>query len=159
MGKNSTDNAISLDKGASKSPDALASLINALCLEEKTLYPPLLLMFEIFNFNVHNCLVDSGASVNVMPLSVAKKMNAQWDKTYAQIIQLDRTCVPTIVNSRMLSSDGQVYQCINIVIVDIPKAYEVLLSKDWSIKICKDIFPQISHTYGFCTEVGIIRFR
>jgi hypothetical protein len=29
--------------------------------------PPFLLTFEIFNRNVHNCMVDSGASSNVMP--------------------------------------------------------------------------------------------
>ena len=39
----------------------------------KSKNPPFLLTFEIFNHNVHNCLVDSGASVNVMPLSVCKK--------------------------------------------------------------------------------------
>ena len=30
--------------------------------------PAFLLAFEIFNYNVHNCLVDSEASVNVMSL-------------------------------------------------------------------------------------------
>ena len=37
--------------------------------------PPFLLTFEIFNHNVHNCLVDLGALVNVMPLSVYTKIN------------------------------------------------------------------------------------
>jgi hypothetical protein len=32
--------------------------------------PPFLLTFEIFNRNMHNCMVDSGASSNVMPWSV-----------------------------------------------------------------------------------------
>ena len=39
--------------------------------------PPFLLTFEIFNWNVHNCLVDFGASSNVMPYSVCKKLNAE----------------------------------------------------------------------------------
>ena len=39
--------------------------------------PPFLLIFEIFNYNVHNCLVELGASVNVMPLLVYKKINGQ----------------------------------------------------------------------------------
>ena len=38
--------------------------------------PPFLLTFEIFNRNVHNCMVDSGASSNVMPLSVWNKLNS-----------------------------------------------------------------------------------
>ena len=38
--------------------------------KSKSKHPPFLLTFEIFNHNVHNCLVDSGALVNVMPISV-----------------------------------------------------------------------------------------
>ena len=38
---------------------------------------PFLLTFEIFTQNVHNCLVDSGASSNVMPYSVFKKLNVE----------------------------------------------------------------------------------
>ena len=33
---------------------------------------PFLLTFEIFNRNVDNCLVDSGASYNVMPYSICE---------------------------------------------------------------------------------------
>jgi hypothetical protein len=39
--------------------------------------PPFVLTFEIFNRNVHNCLVDSGASSNVMPYLVYKKLNVE----------------------------------------------------------------------------------
>ena len=39
--------------------------------------PPFLLTFKIFNHNVHNCLVDFGASSNVMPYLVCKKLNAE----------------------------------------------------------------------------------
>ena len=52
-----------------------------------------LLTFEIFNYNVHNCLADSGSSVNVMPLSVCKKINGQPKPTTQQALQLDRTAV------------------------------------------------------------------
>jgi hypothetical protein len=44
--------------------------------------PPFLLTFEIFNKNVHNCLVDSGASSNIMPYSVCKKINAEPQKFF-----------------------------------------------------------------------------
>ena len=46
-------------------------------IKYKSKNPPFLLTFEFFNHNVHDCLVDSGASVNVMPLSVCKKINGQ----------------------------------------------------------------------------------
>ena len=37
--------------------------------------PPLILTYEIFNKNVHNCLIDSGASSNIMPRIVCTKLN------------------------------------------------------------------------------------
>ena len=43
--------------------------------KSKSKHPPFLLTFEIFNHNVHNCLVNSGASVNVMPISACERIN------------------------------------------------------------------------------------
>ena len=43
--------------------------------EQKARTPPFLLNLEMLNHKVHNCLVDSGSSVNVMPLAVCKKIN------------------------------------------------------------------------------------
>ena len=51
--------------------------------------PPFLLTFEIFNRNVHNCLVESGDSSNVMPYSVWKKINDEPQICKTKIIQLD----------------------------------------------------------------------
>ena len=48
--------------------------------------PPFLLTFEIFNRNVHNCMIDSGASSNVTPLYVYKKLNATWEPFPIQIV-------------------------------------------------------------------------
>ena len=55
--------------------------------------PPFLLTFEIFKRNVHNCLVDSGTSSNVMPYSVCKKLNAEPQMSKTKIIQLDKSHV------------------------------------------------------------------
>ena len=58
--------------------------------------PAFLLTFDIFNYNVHNCLVDSRASVNVMPLSVCKQINGQPKPTTGQVLQLDRPTLKVI---------------------------------------------------------------
>jgi len=90
--------------------------------------------FEIFNCNIHNCLVDSGALANIMLLSIAKKINAQWSKTSMNIIQLNRTCLPAIGELQdviiRLSHDSRVHHCINIIFVDISEVYGLLLSRD-----------------------------
>ena len=63
------------------------------CLEDKKgkpFVPPFLLMFEVFNRNLHNCLVDSGASSNVMPQSICKTLNVNPLKSDKHVIQLDK---------------------------------------------------------------------
>jgi hypothetical protein len=58
--------------------------------------PPFLLTFEIFNRNVHNCMVDSSASSNIIPWSICQKINAEVQPSSLKIIQLDRTSVKVI---------------------------------------------------------------
>jgi hypothetical protein len=98
--------------------------------------PPFLLTFEIFNRNVHNCMVDSGKSSNVMPWSVCQKINAEVEPSSLKIIQLDRTDVKVMGELKnvliRLSSNPKVHQFIDIIVVDIPEVYGMFLSRDWS---------------------------
>lgn len=71
---------------SSNSRDIIKFVGNAINLSSNTLCALFLLSFKIFNYNFHNGLVNFGASTNVMPLSIAKKINAKWEKIDAQII-------------------------------------------------------------------------
>jgi hypothetical protein len=97
--------------------------------------PPFLLTFEIFNRNVHNCMVDSCASSNVMPWYVCQKINAKVQPSILKIIHLDRTSVKVIGELKnvliRLSSNPKVHQVIDIIVVDIPEVYGLFLSRDW----------------------------
>ena len=101
--------------------------------------PPFLLTFEILNRNVHNCLVNLGASSNVIPYSVSKNLNAKEKMCRTKIIQLDRSHVKVMGELKdvmiQLSSNSKVHLVIDVIVVDIPKAYGVNLSKDWSAKL------------------------
>ena len=101
--------------------------------------PPFLLTFEIFNRNVHNCLVDSRDSSNVMSYLVSKKLNAKPQMSKTNIIQLDRSHVKVCGELKdvliQLSSNSKVHQTIDIIVVDIPETYGVILSRDWSAKL------------------------
>jgi hypothetical protein len=98
--------------------------------------PPFLLTFEIFNRNVHNCMVDSGASSNFMPLSLCQKINAEVKPSNLNIIQLDRTNVKVIGEIKnvliRLSSNPKVHQVIDIIFFDITIVYGLFFSRDWS---------------------------
>ena len=101
--------------------------------------PPFFLTFEIFNKNIDNCLVDSGASLNVMPYLVCKKLNAQPNICKTNIILLDRSHVKVMGELKdlmiRLSSNSKVHQVIDVTVVYIPEAYGVILSRDWPTKL------------------------
>lgn len=104
----------------------------------------LLLTFEVFDYSVHNFLVDSGASINVMPLSIANKI-------FHMISELKNVLI-------YLSSDHRVHQCIYILILDILEEYGVLLRIDWSNMLQGYFAMNWSHC-GFCTRVETTRSR
>ena len=118
--------------------------------------PPFLLTYDIFNRNVHNCLVDSGAPSNVMPYSVCKNLNAESQMRKTKIIQLDRSHVNVFGELKdmliRLSSNSKVHQTIDIIVVDILEAYGVILRRDWLDKL-NNTFPMIGLIYGYHTKV------
>ena len=77
-------------------------------------------------------MVDSGASSNVMPIFVCKKMNDTWDTCPIQIVQLDRSKVKVVGRMKnvllRLSADPIIHQTIDVVIADITKTYGMCLS-------------------------------
>jgi len=62
-----------LSKMNRKPQDVNAAMIGR---KSKSMTPPFLITFEILNMNVHNCLVDYGASSTVMSYAVAKRLHA-----------------------------------------------------------------------------------
>jgi hypothetical protein len=130
---NNVNNTSNVDKVALENASKKSQ---ATSLNTRKNVPPFLLTFEIFNRNVHNCMVDSGASSNVMPWSVCQKINTEVEPSSLKIIQLDRTDVKVIGELKnvliRLSSNPKVHQVINIIVVDIPEVYGMFLSRDWS---------------------------
>eukprot|EP00253_Pinus_taeda_P031155 PITA_31155 len=101
--------------------------------------PPFLLTYEICDKNVHNCLVDLGASSNILPKSICTKLNVQPQKSVVRIVKLDRSQVEVINELNQvtirLSSNPKVCQVIDILVADIPESYGLILSRDWSEKL------------------------
>ena len=79
-------------------------------------------------------MIDSRASSNVMPYSVCKKLNAKPTPCEIQIIQLDRSKVKIIGELKgvmiRMATNPQIFQVIDIVVVDILDVYGMFLSRD-----------------------------
>ena len=74
-----------------------------------------------------------------MPLSICKKINCQSAPSQSQIVQLDRSVVKVIGEMKdvliQLFADPRVFQFIDVMLVDIPEAYGLILSRNWSMKL------------------------
>jgi hypothetical protein len=74
-----------------------------------------------------------------MPYSVCKKLNAEHWMRKTKIIQLDKSQVKVFRELKdvliRLSSNSKVHQTIDIMVVDIPEAYGVILRRYWSTKL------------------------
>ena len=133
--------------------------------ESKCKHPPFLLTFEIFNHNVHNYLVESGASVNAMPISICKRINGHPKPSTWRVVQLDRTYVKVMGEMEdvlvRLESNDKVCQVINIMVADIPDAYGLVLSRDWSAKLNGYFTSEWSHLWfpykGSPNQIKILR--
>jgi hypothetical protein len=133
----------STNLGEGPSPEDLNDKpnVNSCYLDKrgKPFVPPFLLTFEVFNINLHNCLVDSGASYNVMSLSICKKFNAIPLKSDKRVIKLDKTQVKVIGELKdvmiIMATHSKFVQIIDISVVDILESYGLLLSQDWSEKL------------------------
>ena len=99
---------------------------------KKTSAPPFLVTLEILNHKVHNCLVDSGSSMNGMPLEVCKKLNGQLKPTIWDVTQLDKTSVKVVGEMEnvlsLLSANKRICHYIDIVVADIPDGYVMILN-------------------------------
>ena len=86
-----------------------------------------------------------------MPYSVCKKLNAQPKMCRTKIIQLDRSHVKVMGELKdvmiQLASNSKVHQVIDVIVVDIPEAYGLILSRDWSAKLNGYFATNWSHSW------------
>jgi hypothetical protein len=118
----------STDLGEAPSPTYLKNKpnVNTFSIDKKgnVFFPPFLLTFEVFNKNLHTCLVDSGASSNVIPLSICKKLDVVKLKSDKHVIQLDINQVKVIgeIKDAIIRMDThpKFVPVIDIIVVYIP---------------------------------------
>ena len=101
--------------------------------------PPFYISLLLHDFILHNCMLDSGASHHLMPLSVMKELNLQITKPYRDLYSFDSKrvkCVGLIKD--MVVSLAQIPAkniMMDVVVADIPTRFGMLLSRSWGAKL------------------------
>jgi len=101
--------------------------------------PPFYIYLFIHGFLVHNCMFDSEASRNLMPLSVMKQLNQQVTKPYRDLYSFDSNkfkCLGIIkdmgVSLAQIPSRSLV---MDVVVENILARFGMLLSRSWGAKL------------------------
>ena len=100
-----------------------------------------------------------------MPLAICKKINGQPKPTAWEVTQLDRTSVKLVGEMEnvliRLSANNKICQFIDIMVVDIPDGYGLILNRDWSTRIKGYFYSDWSHLWlphkGTPNQIKILR--
>jgi len=101
--------------------------------------PPFYISQLLHDYTLHNCMLDSGASHNLMPLSVMKELNLHITKPYRDLYSFDSKrvkCVGLIKDVAIsLAQIPEKSIVMDVVVVDILARFGMLLSRYWGAKL------------------------
>jgi hypothetical protein len=104
--------------------------------------PPFYISIENHDVALHNRLVDTGATNNIMPLEVMKALVMNCTKYYEtgeSIYAIDSRQVPSYGEIKefyaWITTTPHIITVFNIIVVDLPSEYGVVLGRDWSSMI------------------------
>ena len=112
-------------------------------------YPPFYVSLEINHLILHNCMLDSGAEVNVMPYKVMNQLELTTTRQFGNVCGMDSRPVESkgvIENLKMkLAAYLDVEITMNVLVIDIADVWGMLLSREWATKLGGNI--QLDLTY------------
>ena len=101
--------------------------------------PPFYLSLNVHDMVVHNAMLDSGASHNLMPKGVVEILGLEVTRPYKYLYSFDSRRVKClglikdmVVTLNKLPSKTIV---MDVVVADIPPKFGVLLSRSWTSKL------------------------
>jgi ribonuclease HI len=104
--------------------------------------PPFYISIENHDVALHNCLVDTGVTNNIMPLAVMEALGMSCTKYYEtseSIYAIDSRKVPAYGEIKdfyaWITTTPHIITIFNIIVVDLPPAYGVVLGRDWTSMI------------------------
>jgi ribonuclease HI len=100
---------------------------------------PFYISLNIHELIVHNAMLDSGASHNLMPKAVMEKLGLEFTKPYKDLHSFDSNkvrCIGLIKDPSITLVQIPVKSMVmDVVVADIPSKYGMLLSRSWGAKL------------------------
>jgi hypothetical protein len=118
--------------------------------------PPFYISLNIHEKILHNYLMDSGASHNVMPKVVMDELGLDITKTYLDLYSFDSRkvkCLGVIKDMVVTLSQLPMKSVVlDVIVADIPPKFGMLFSRSWSKKVGGTLQMDLSyatiHVFG-----------
>jgi hypothetical protein len=111
---------------------------------------PFYITLTVHDHLLHNCMLDSSASHNLMPKIIMEKLGLQITRPYQDLYSFDSRkvkCMGMIKDLVVNLSQVLVKSILmDVVVVDVPAKYGMLLSRSWGAKLGGSI--QLDMTYA-----------
>ena len=118
--------------------------------------PPFYISLTIHDQILHNAMLDSGASHNLMLKSIMETLNLEITRLYKYLFSFDSSklkCIGLIkdlcVNLVQYPGKSMV---MDIVVADIPPKYGMLLSRSWGAKLQGSLQLDMSYSTIQCVD-------
>ena len=117
---------------------------------------PFYVTLVIHDILLHNCMLDSGASHNLMPLAVMEQLGLQITRPYKDLYSFESKrvmCLGMIKDLFVNLAQIMVKSVVmDIVVADIPPRFDMLLSRSWGSKVGGSI--KLDLTYATIPTFG-----
>ena len=111
--------------------------------------PPFYISLNIHNKVLHNCLLDSGASHNLMPKVVMDELGLDITREYHDLFSFDSRkvhCLGVIKDLAVTLQQIPVKSILmDVVVADIPPKFGMLLSRSWAKKLGGSLQMDLSY--------------
>jgi hypothetical protein len=112
--------------------------------------PPFYISLNIHDKILHNCLLDSGASHNLMPKAVMDELGLEITKTYHDRFSFDSRkvkCLGLIKDLAVTLTQASMKNMVmDVVVGDIPPKFGCLLSRSWMKRLGGTLQMDLSYS-------------